>query len=127
MPLWNKWFKKEEREEKVDILNNLQAILEFLEEVNTDIKGIQEQFSRLEELEKERVVAKKNLLEANLDTQAQILDKILTQYEFFQNDVDINGIRVKKIAQQFLENAKNAGLTDLVREKKKNSQWQFYW
>lgn len=107
-------------------LQNIQAILEFLDSLDHDVKELITAFSTLEELEKERIVAQKNLLQTNLETQGKALDKILVNYSFLQDDVDINGERLKKIAKQFLRHADELGLTDIVREKKKNTAWQFY-
>ena len=118
---------KKEHQEKVDILKNTEAIVDFLQECPQDVKLLLQEFAKLEELERERRVMKEQLAEANLEAQSRMLDKLITQYEFFQNDVDINGLRLKKIAQQFLENAHHAGLHDLVKAKKKDSKWQFYW
>ena len=127
MPVWTKWFKTKKDVEKVDVLANTQAILEFLEECQQDIKALHHEFLKLEDLEKERQITKQHLVVANLEAQERVLDKLITRYEFFQNDVDINGLRLKKIAQQFLENARHAGMDELVRAKKKDSKWQFYW
>ena len=124
---WQKHFARDEHREKIDIVKDLDAIVEYLEEINYDVKSILPELKKLMELEKERKVADSSITHINLETQASILDKLLEKYEFFQNDVDINGLRLKAIANQFLRNAKKHGLTDLVKEKKADQRWKFFW
>jgi hypothetical protein len=78
-------------------------------------------------LEKEREVARPGIVHINLETQAEVLDKLLQRYEFFQNDADINGLRLRQIAQHFLNLAQKEGLKDLVKEKKRDLKWRFGW
>ena len=124
---WKKVVHAKERSKHVDSLIDIQAIIEFLEEVNLDTKELLPFFKKLEELEKERKVGKENIEQLNLESQAGILDKILERYEFFENDVDINGLRVKHIANEFLNKAKKAGLKDLVKEKEEDQRWWMLW
>ena len=124
---WQKHFAREEQQEKIDVVKDLDAIVEYLEEINYDVKSILPELKKLMELEKERKVADSSITHINLETQASILDGLLEKYEFFQNDVDINGLRLKAIANQFLSNAKKHGLTDLVKEKKADQRWKFFW
>ena len=124
---WVRTFGRKVVPEKIDIVKDLGAIIEYLEEANYDIKNILPELKKLEELEKERKVADSGVVHINLEAQASILDGLLEKYEFFQNDVDINGLRLKAIANQFLRNAKSAGLKDLVKEKKEDKRWKFFW
>ena len=124
---WRRHFGKKKNKEKVDIVKDLDAIIEYLQEVNYDVKSILPELKKLEELEKERKVTRSSIIQINLETQAGVLDKLLEKYEFFQNDVDINGLRLKAIANQFLRNASKAGLKDLVKEKKVDKRWKFFW
>ncbi len=126
---WQKLLWHEEHPEKINQVKDISAIIEFLEELNSDTKILLPLLSQLVELEKERAVifAKPRLLQINLESQAKVLDKLLENYEFFQNDTDINGIRLKAIANQFLSNARQAGLKDLVQEKKADQNWKFFW
>ena len=120
------WWKKQ-KEQSIDVLKDIQAIQECLREMSDDAKPLLKDLHKLEELEKERQVGRESILPINLEAQAKLLDTILQRYEFFQNDVDINGIRVKEIARNLLKEAKKAGLKDLVQEKKKEMKWQFDW
>tara|TARA_Y100000310_G_scaffold337165_1_gene423545 strand:+ start:914 stop:1309 length:396 start_codon:yes stop_codon:yes gene_type:complete len=123
---WRKMFDKK-KAPKEDVLKDLEAMIDFLEDVNDEAQHLIPELKKLEELEKERQVAESGLTQVNLETQAAVLDKVLERYEFFQNDVDINGIRVKRIAQEFLKQAKKAGMKDLVKEKEQSHQWKFFW
>ena len=124
---WKKLVHAKEHRQHIDSLRDIDAILDFLQEINDDVKELSKLFKKLEELEKERKVSKEGIVHINLETQAEVLDKILERYEFFENDVDINGLRVKHIAHQFLNNAQNAGLKDLVKERKQDQRWWMLW
>lgn len=122
---WKKSFQKEESRTKVDALKDLQAIQETLKEAPAEIKLLAQELQKLEELEKERIMARENVLLINLEAQAAVLDKLLERYQFLQDDIDINGIRLQEISQEFLKHAEKAGLKNLVKEKKKKAQWQW--
>ena len=130
MPLYDKLkelFAKKERREKVDSLKDIQAIIEFLEDTPKETAILRTSLKKLEELEHEAQVANEKLLVVNLETQAKILDHLLERFEFYQNDVAISGIRMKKVADEFLKRARLEGLRDLVKERKNNPKWKFYW
>lgn len=118
---------KEKKPKKIDSLNDIEAIIEFLEDVKTDQETLIKNFKSLQELEKESHVTNKDIIKVNLDAQSKLFDKIIENYEFFQNDVDINGIRVKMLAKNFLKKAKKAELDNIVKEKKKSMLWKFQW
>ena len=124
------WWKRiftPRKEGHVDVVNDIEAIQECLKDVTEEVRSLLPLLEELEELEKERQVAKAGVIKINLETQAKILDSVLEKYEFFQNDVDINGLRVKKIAKQVLKEAKKEGLKELVEEKEKMMHWKFDW
>ncbi|HLC88994.1 MAG TPA: hypothetical protein VJG49_03080 [Candidatus Nanoarchaeia archaeon] len=124
---WWKRLLKKEPEPKEDSIKDLTVIVEYLEDINDEAKLLLPELKKLEELETERQVASSGLAQVNLEAQAVILDKILKEYGFFQNDVDINGIRIRQVAKEFLKQAKKAGLKDLVKEKEKDNNWKFNW
>ncbi len=124
---WQRLFRKEHHEPKEDALRDIDAVREFLKGVKDDVRQLQPLLAKLEELERERQVASASILPVNLQAQAEIMDKLLQHYEFFQNDGDINGIRVKRMGQALLQHARKAGLDDLVHEKKKDMKWTFDW
>lgn len=112
---------------KAEVLADIEAIVEFLNEIQADTKELLSQLKMLQELEKEYEVASSGILQVNLETQAKILDKLLERYGFFENDVDVNGLRVKMIATEFLKRAEKAGMTDLARQKKEDKRWNMLW
>lgn len=124
---WSKLFGKKHFQKKVDILSDIEAVAEFLNEAQGDAKELLHQLKKLKELEKEYEVASSGILHVNLETQAKILDQLLERYSFFQNDVDVNGLRVKMMAAEFLRRAQKAGMTDLMRQKEKDKKWTMLW
>jgi len=112
---------------KVEVLSDIEAVTEFLNDIQADAKELLSQLKKLKELEKEYQVASSGILHVNLETQAKLLDKLLERYGFFQSDVDVNGLRVKMMASEFLKRAKGAGMTDLVRQKEKDTRWKMLW
>ena len=119
--------RKQPVKTKVDVLSDIEAITEFLNDIQADTKELLSQLKKLKELEKEYGVASSGILHVNLDTQAKILDKLLERYGFFQDDVDVNGLRMKMISSEFLKRAKAVGMTDLVRQKEKDPRWKALW
>ncbi|MFA6462216.1 MAG: hypothetical protein WCV90_08195 [Candidatus Woesearchaeota archaeon] len=124
---WKKLFKKEHHEKQVDALTDIQAIAESLIQSKKDTELLLKQLGDLEELERERQVATQGVVQINIDAQAKLMDKLLFQYEDHQNDVDIDGLRIKRVARHLLREAEKAGMHDLVKEKKKDQKWQFWW
>ena len=124
---WKRLFASEKHERHEDVVKDIETITEFLQDLKDDVKRLKPLFEKLEELEKERLVASSGIVHVNLETQADVLDKLLQRYEFFQNDVDINGMRLKRISKEWIKHAKRAGLKDLVNEKKQDLKWNFDW
>jgi len=120
-------FGANDQHSKVDILKDIDAIQESLQDVPSDVTFLQKELASLEELEKEYGVAKSGILQVNLQTQCSHIEKMLERYEAFQNDVDINGLRLKIIAQEFLHRAAKAGMKDVVKQKKKERLWTSHW
>jgi len=123
-----KWWKKmfpEPKQRKIEVLGNIEAIREFLEESRQECSLLIKELEKLEELEKERSIAGSGIMQVNLEAQAEVLDKINERYQFFQTDAAINGARVKIISEEFLKHAQKAGLKDLVKDKKKDPNWKF--
>ncbi len=122
---WKRTFAPQKKEKKIDTIHEIEAIIDFLEDVHVDVKKLLPLFEKLLELEKERSVSKASLIPINLETQGEVLNKILTSYSAFEDDTDVNGLRLKRIAQAFLHHAAQEGLSDLVKEKKKDMKWHF--
>lgn len=122
-----KWFGKKKQSKKVNAVKDLKAIIDFLKDVSSDAQLLIPKLEELYELEKERKVATSKIVITNIQAQMDILDDLLKRYEFFQTDAEINGIRIRNIAQDVLKKAKKAGLNDLVKEKKNNTFWNKNW
>ena len=119
--------RKQHSKKKIEILSDIEAISEFLSEIQADTKELSSQLKKLKELEQEYQVASSGIIHVNLETQAKILDKLLERYSFFHSDVDVNGLRLKMIASEFLKRSAKAGMTDLVRQKEKDNRWKMLW
>ncbi|MEK6863520.1 MAG: hypothetical protein AABW53_02385 [Nanoarchaeota archaeon] len=124
---WNQLLGRRKPEKKVNVSADIDALVEFLADIPYDAKELLAKFKKLQELEKEYEMASSGILHINLETQAKLLDKLLEQYEFFENDVDVNGLRMKLIAREFLKRASKAGMSDLVRQKEKDKRWMMLW
>ena len=62
---WKKIFAKNEKKPKVNSLKDIQAIIEFFEEIDFNVKGLLPEFKKLEELEKEREVGTGKIININ--------------------------------------------------------------
>ena len=124
---WERLFKKKVHEPQVNAVEDIEAVGEFMLSADKDCKAIIKLLEELEELERERHVASSGVLQVNLNAQAELLEELLGHYADFQNDVDINGLRIKKVAKHFLREAEKAGLKDLVKDKKHDPRWMFWW
>ena len=120
---WQRLFGKKKVQNKVDVLKDIRAVLEELQDLKDEVKPLIKQLQKLEELEKEYEVGKEEVRLINLEAQAEVLDQILQRYEFLQDDIDINSIRVKQISREFLKRTQQAGLKDLVADKKQDRKW----
>jgi hypothetical protein len=121
---WKNIFAKPKHNQKVDLLNSIEAIDSFLKEFDENKKRLQKNLNELQNLEQEREVAQSGALHINIETQIKVLDKLLKDYDDFQNDTGINGLRLRIVAKEILKLAEKVGLKDLVNEKKKDFLWK---
>lgn len=98
---WWEKLRKKKSEQKVDILHDIEAIKEFLSDINLDSKKLIKQLDQIEEFEKERQVGRKEIKKIASQAEEKSLEEFSSQYNFFQNDVIVNGERVKIIQKQF--------------------------
>ncbi len=123
---WKIWKKvgitKEKEREEVKIEEDLKAVISFLKEI--EVKQLIEKLEKLAERVKEGKIIKAELSEDNLKEQIKLLDEILKEYNFFEDDVDVNGLRLKKIGREFLREAKEKGIKELIKEKKRDINWK---
>ncbi|MBW2992402.1 hypothetical protein KY345_04260 [Candidatus Woesearchaeota archaeon] len=67
-------------------------------------------------------------LEKSTKEQLFAWDKLVRDYEFFEEDVDVNGERVKRITKALVEQAKSAGIDkEKLKEFKSKESWSFDW
>ncbi|HLC81765.1 MAG TPA: hypothetical protein VJH68_03840 [Candidatus Nanoarchaeia archaeon] len=121
---WKKLFPPAARK-KINSGKNIQAVLEFLQEIKADAGILSNDLKQLSELEQERQVASSGIAHININTQAALLEKIIERFEFLESDAAINGIRVKHIAETLLEEARRRGMADLAAQKQK--KWRLDW
>jgi hypothetical protein len=128
--IWQKLGIVKPVEEVVNINKDLDAISLFLKETipvgNTLMKQITE-MKKLRKKEKELRKAGKDI-KFNILQQVRIYDKILENYEFFEQDTDVNGERVKKISHALGKTAKQEMIDKKWIEKiRKSERWTFNW
>ena len=109
--------------EKEDSLKDIEAILEYLADVKEDMHKMQVQMEKLRNLEKERLVAGSGLLQVNLQAQIALIDPLVEEYGAYEDDCVIQGIRLKRVAREWVRRAKKAGMKDLVKNKMKKMEW----
>ncbi|MFH1682247.1 MAG: hypothetical protein ABIA37_00470 [Candidatus Woesearchaeota archaeon] len=121
--IWNR-FKKDDYQKKktVPIKEELAAVISFLKE--TELRMMITELEKMRELAEEEGLVDGELIEKNLKEQIHLFDQIIQKYDFFQNDVDINGLRMKKIAVELLKRAEHHKMKELVEEKKKDLNWR---
>jgi len=123
---WGIWKKlgmvKKSEFEEVKSEDDLQAVLDFLNEIN--VQELIKKVEKMKSMVHDAKIIHEDLKTENLQKQIQQLDEVLTFYDFLQNDADINGLRLRKIGQDLLRKAGQADLKDIVKEKKKDMKWR---
>jgi hypothetical protein len=125
--------KKKLKKQPIDVEADIKAIKTFLKELSPDVKNIFFICQEMEKLkQKETEMSGRNApaesLKKNLQEQIKLWDKMLTVYEFFDQDVDVNSERVKNIAKVLRSRAKELDI-DPELKKKMNTEprWTFNW
>lgn len=123
---WKIWRKlgmvKEKEEEEVKVEEDLEAVSGFLKEI--EVEELRRKVARMKEMAREEKVIEEGLKAENLKKQIALFEEILQKYSFLENDVDVNGLRLKKIGEELLRKAEERGLGDLVKEIRKKGQWR---
>ena len=120
--IWKKTGIVKEDEEEVKVKDDLDAVITFLKEM--DVKVLISKLEQMREMAKEEDVVEDGLKAENLEKQIGLFDEILRAYDFFEEDADVNGLRLQKIGNELLKKAKERGMGDLVKEKKKDIKWR---
>ena len=121
--IWKKlgWVKEKELAE-IKAEDDLQAVIEFLEEI--DVLELIRKLETMKNIVHEEKVVHQDLQEDNLEKQIKQLDVVLSLYDAFQSDTDINSLRLKKIGQDLLKKVKEQNLPNLIKEKKNDFKWR---
>ncbi len=116
------------RELPADTDTDIEAITTYLDDINHTVETLRKQFRILLELRRDaRVLTDENLIKENLAQQVQIYDKLLSNYQYFEIDTDINGIRMKNIAKRYMAETKKHKLYEVLENIKKKDHWIFNW
>lgn len=114
----------------LDVDKDLDAIFHFLKEYPKDIKKLANlllEFKRLRNEEKQLRSENKDI-KKNVSEQVKVFDEILKVYEYFQLDCDINGERVKMIANSIEKQAKSSDIpVRFIKKIEKSERWNFDW
>ncbi|MBS3119026.1 hypothetical protein J4417_05130 [Candidatus Woesearchaeota archaeon] len=126
--LWEWLGFRKKKEEKVDVLTDLRAIIEFLRTAERESKNLKLQFEEMLTIHKEsKIIHESHLKVNNLRKQIEVFDHALERYQHFETDAAINGERTKKIAKVLIKEAEQEKQTDLLERIKKESHWTFNW
>ena len=120
--IWKKVGIVKEEVKEVKVKDDLDAVIAFLKEM--DVSKLVEKLERMREMVKEEGVVEDGLKTENLEKQIKLFDEVLRAYDFFEDDADVNGLRLQKIGGELLRKAKEEGMGDLVKEKKKDIKWR---
>jgi hypothetical protein len=126
-------FRKQKKQEPIDIDKDLKAIVEFFKGVNGSLKELAGMYKRYTELRRQFLHlrgagASESALAKNITEQVRLYNKILKTFELFELDADIASERAKKIAKALKIAAEEYKISqkwlDLVR---KDEKWTFDW
>ncbi len=108
--------------------DELKAIEMYVRDVHYDVEKLNKMLKQLQRLRAEgRMITDEHARNENLRKQLEIYDRLLVDYEYYEHDADINGIRVKNVAKYYYEQAQKHKLHDWVEKIKKEARWFFDW
>ena len=131
--IWKQIGIVKEKKEFVNIDRTMQIILDFLDETGPALKNLaslcsQFKVLRNNELKMKKDKAGKNELRTNIHKQIKKYDAIMKAYELLELDTDVNGERIKKIANELTLKAKKLKANkDLLNKVTKSEHWTFDW
>lgn len=107
---------------------DIKAILSYLKDVHYDVEKLQMMLMKLRKLRLEaKMLTDDEARKESVRKQIELYDELLLRYEYYDNDADINGIRVKNIAKYYFEEARKYKFYDLIEKIKKEARWFFDW
>ena len=121
------------KKEFVNVDSSVNAILVFLKETEPALKNITRLYNQFKLLRKRELQLKKNkagktALKNNIQKQIKKYDQILKAYELLELDTDVNGERVKNIADEIEAKARKLKADKKLLEKVTTSEhWTFDW
>jgi 5'-deoxynucleotidase YfbR-like HD superfamily hydrolase len=116
------------REINADVDTDIDAVVRYLNDTHYDVEELLKLFKHLVVLRNDfKIITDESAKKENLKKQIELYDELLVRYEYYDHDVEINGIRVKKIAKQFLRQAKSNKLYSLYDKIRKEPRWFFDW
>lgn len=122
------WLGFSKRVDNFNLDVDMQAIENFLDEVSFHVRDLSHTLADLRKLSGEAsLLTDPKALKVNMSKQISLFDHLLVRYQFYQQDTDINGIRVKRIARHYKEKAKDYKLYSLLEMMKKEDRWFFDW
>ena len=131
--IWKKLGIVKEKKEYTDVDKTSIVIIDFLEEINPAVDTLSRLMNEFRSLRKQELKFKrekkdKDLIKDNLQKQIKKFDKIIKAYELLELDTDVNGERVKKIANVLQEKAKKQQIDRALLDKiTKSNHWTFDW
>jgi len=129
MGVFNTFQKKRPLEETEDLEKDLASIMEFLQNINRDVKDIHDLAVKVKKARaKERTEVDDKRQKKLLVQEINVWDTFLEKFVMFDRDVDITGERVKKISNLLKEEAKSLELPHIVQKKvTTKDEWVFNW
>ena len=112
------FFKKRKKQEHIDIDKELVGINDFLKQAPSDVKKLVKVISDFNKVKKGH----------SIESKVKRWEKVMQAMEFFQEDTDITGERVKKVADALRKEAKKGKVSKEVKDiLKKDIKWNFDW
>ncbi len=133
---WKIWVKLgivKPKKEFVNIDKTSDIILGFLDETGPALKDISKLYGQFKSLRKLELKLKKekagnHALKDNITKQIKKYDQIIKAYEMLELDTDVNGERVKKIADEIEAKARKLKVNkELLDKITKSDHWTFDW
>lgn len=104
-------------EQKFSIEKEFDKVIDSLRESRTDLLKLLHLCNEMKES-----------LSKGTKEQLFAWDRLVKDYEFFEEDVDVNGERAKKITKALIEKAKEEGIDkEKLEQFKKKESWSFDW
>ena len=112
---------------KINVNKDVKAITYFLANLPYDDERLLRLFKEFLELRLEHyALSDDKLKRQNIIKQVNLFDQIIDLYQYFQDDVDINGKRVKNIAKALTKVVKDQNIEE-AKAKVQSLKWRFDW